>query len=195
MNDICNILTDKASYLIDERFYRPNKDPYYNLYLGYEEEILSLVIGTGGEYFLSLIDMRKKKVLLKNKKISSSKIMVNNRDVFFISGKSGKWALKKYSITKQNIQTLAKLKDIIDIEFSRSGLLFENSNGLWFLLYSSKNKEDIHFDFKLAGSCNGYPFVADGSAFGQSHFPDISRNRICFSGQGIRSLRCTNYVG
>ncbi len=155
----CNITTDKAGYLIDERFNRPGKDPYYNLYLGYEKDTLSLVIGIGGEYYLSLIDMRKKKVLLKNKKISSSKIIVNGEDVFFISGKSGKWALKKYSITKKSIQTLAKLKDIIDIEFLRTGLLLENNDGLGFLLYSSKNREDLHFNYKLAGSCNGYPLL------------------------------------
>lgn len=155
----CDINSAEAKSITEDKFYRPYKDPFHLVFLKKSGENLAVIIGIAGIYHLSVVDLNKNKTLIKDKTISASKIYLDNEYVYYISGQAGKWALNKISLKTKKSDSLAKLDDISDIEYSAEGLLYENSGGLWFYNYGNEEHQKIPFKYSLAGSYDAYPLL------------------------------------
>ncbi|MDY6969632.1 MAG: hypothetical protein SVR08_13385 [Spirochaetota bacterium] len=147
-------LNDNKPFLRD-RFSPPYSHSYYydvKFYL-YKNK-LAFVVGSGGSYNLSVIDVDNNKIMINNQKISSSKISFNDVDIYCITGSTGRWVLTRISVLTKKITKLLKLNNLTDLEFSSQGILFEKIDELWIYKYNYRNLERIPFRFELVGSCN-----------------------------------------
>ena len=73
----------------------------------------------------------------------SAELLFHEDFIYYITGKSNKWELKRISVRSKKKSKLLNFKDLIDIEFSPSGILYENTSGLWFFDYLNNEPERI----------------------------------------------------
>ncbi len=151
--------TNNHKLLTKERFFCPVKGSYYIIKFHKTKSAIAIIIGMAGVYNMSVLDTIDSSILLKNHRISSSKLLFNDDNIYYITGKTGKWTLRKISIRSKKRTKLLEFDDLLDVEFSDAGFLYENRNGLWLYDYSSKKPEKIPFQFELAGICNGRPLI------------------------------------
>ncbi|MCU0821906.1 MAG: hypothetical protein MUC95_05465 [Spirochaetes bacterium] len=151
----CNIDTGDAKTVTGERFECPFSDTFHSVRFYLSGPLLAAVAGLGGMYNLSVIDLVKNSVLIKNREIASSGLHFTGEDIYFIAGKSGNWMLNHMSIKTNIVRKIWDFTDITDVEFSDAGLLTESGAGMWFFKYESDKPDRVPFDYKLAGGCGG----------------------------------------
>jgi hypothetical protein len=151
----CNIDTGEAMTVTGQKFDCPFADTFYSVKFYLSGKSLAAVIGMAGVYNLSIIDLDKNAVLIKNKEIASSKLFFSGDDIYYIIGKSGSWTLNHLSIKKNITVRISDFSDLVDVEFSNAGIMFENKLGVWFLKYDGDKPDNLPFRYELAGGCGG----------------------------------------
>lgn len=137
------LLFDNESY--DAKFYKTDNS-------------LVAVAGIAGRYYLSIYDLKNNSVILANYEIASLKLLFRNDDIYYVSGSAGNYTIIKKSIAAKKQKNLMEFKNLKDIEFFASEILFEDKEGLWFAGYES-SRQKIPFRYELAGQCGGNPVI------------------------------------
>ena len=155
----CNINTGEAKTVTGAKFESPVADTFYSVRFYLSNDTLAAAAGIAGVYYLSVIDLAKNAVLIKNREIASCKLFFSGDDIYYISGKSGNWTLNQLTIKTNNIRRISGFTDISDVEFSDAGIMIENNPGIWFLKYDGDRPDRIPFNYRLAGGCGGYTLL------------------------------------
>ncbi len=121
---------ENAVLIEDEKFLPPFKGLSYMVSFVSTVDVLGVTTGIAGTYNSSFIDRGSETVLLKNLRVSSSRIFIDNDSVFYISGSSGAWFLESITLSNKRKKKLHKFEDIVDLFFINGGLIFENKEGL-----------------------------------------------------------------
>ena len=141
--------SDTTQQLTNDTF-KPPYTKYYSVKFYPKENILGIQAGIAGSYYFSIIDLPTRKILIKNISISSSKLYMSSSHIYYIFGSTGNWELKKISLKSKNKSKINKFNDLIDIELTSHGLIYENSKGLWVSSYEMKSNL-IPFKYRLFG--------------------------------------------
>ncbi len=155
----CNMDTGEAKTVTGHKFECPFSDAFYSVRFYLSGKRLAVAAGLGGSYNLSVIDLEKNTAVIKNMEIAASKLFFSGDDIYFISGKSGNWALNHLAAATNSNRIISSLTDITDVEFSDACILYENSLGIWFLDYAAGQPERLPFNYELAGGCGGFPLL------------------------------------
>lgn len=142
----------RAEIAAKYEFFPPYKSEDYRVKIFYDSNSLGVVAGIAGNYYFSIIDIMTKSISLKNLEISSSKLFFSGNSVYYISGLSGRWTLNKITLPAKNKTVLTNFTSLRDIEFSRSGIVYEDKDNLWVLDYENHPLK-TPFRFELTGGC------------------------------------------
>jgi len=148
-------ISKNSNKLLFNDTFSPPYSKYFNVNFYRSGNILGIVAGIAGSYNLSIINIKKNSIILKNTKISSSKIYFNAGHIYAITGSTAKWKLVKIIISNKRMIKIHSFKDMYDLELTSFGYLFENSKGIWAAPYSGK-KILLPFKYKLAGKYNDF---------------------------------------
>ena len=142
--------------LLTGESFKPPYKKLYNVFLDKHDNFLSVLLGIAGSYYLSVVDMEKSRVQVKNIALSSSKFHMNDNKIYYIQGTSGNWKIYRYAVIDKSKKHLRTFKDLVDIEFTSKGYIFETSKGLFLSEYHNSKSVKIPFNYKLAGKCNNH---------------------------------------
>ncbi len=123
---------ENAVLIKDEKFLPPFTGLSYTVSFVSSKDILGITSGIAGSYYSSFIDYGNDSVLLKNLRVSSSRLLINSDSVFYISGSPGDWFLERVSLSNKKKNKLHRFEYIVDLYFFDGGLIFEKRDGLWF---------------------------------------------------------------
>ena len=146
--------THDSELIVADKFY-PYYKKTYNTKLIRNEKLVGLITGIAGAYKISVIDPIKGSVAVKNIKGSSSKVYLSQKYLYYLSGTTGNWKVTRFTLSNKNKKYLATLKNITDFEFSHSGFIYENKEGLNIALYNKK-EISIPFNYMLWGNCRSH---------------------------------------
>ncbi|PKL38578.1 MAG: hypothetical protein CVV44_11915 [Spirochaetae bacterium HGW-Spirochaetae-1] len=126
---------------------------------------LCLILGAAGSYNLSVIDLEKNAPIVKNVSAASSKVYMDDRFVYYVSGTSGSWSLARRRIADGKPETIMSLKNLIDIEIVTGAAVLETKTGL--SVANPDGKEiRVPFNYGLKGSAKGLALLEyDGDIY------------------------------
>ena len=148
-----DIATQKIAEVTKELFPSPYTS-YYKTQFARNGSLLGVCAGIAGSYSFSIINVKTGAVVAKNLAMSSSRFLMGEKTLYYMTGTSGKWELTQYDIASKSKKTLASFADLVDIVPAARGYVCETSAGLFTALYGSDRKR-IPFAYKLAGSYKG----------------------------------------
>jgi hypothetical protein len=146
---IYNIVLQSNEPFIKDSFAPPFAQ-YYAVKMLKKESLMGVIAGIGGMYYFSVVNLANESVIIKNLSLSSFKLSMDVKQVYYISGNTGKWEIVLYNLEQKKKQTVARLDDIVDIELAPEGFLYENKKGIWASEYRQSTIK-IPFSYQLAG--------------------------------------------
>lgn len=138
-----NLITDKKTkYFENKIFSPPYKKNSFNVQLRNNSKFLLVTTGLAGLYNYSLLDLNNNKIIKKDFKVVSSRFLLKENELYFLSGKGGNWQLKEYNLINNKISILTTFSELKNLYF----LSTKKS-----LNFTSKEKYiyDLNFDTKL----------------------------------------------
>ncbi|MDY6934543.1 MAG: hypothetical protein SVZ03_10025 [Spirochaetota bacterium] len=158
--------SNNAGRLVKDRFSPPfSPSLFYLVQLQTNNNKLAIIVGIGGSYNMSVIDLSNSSIMLQNWKISSSKISFQEGYLYCITGSTGNWTLRRISIYTKKRNILLAFNNLIDLELTPSGIIYENNDGLWIMNYSNKRPVRLPFRFKLAGRYLEHLLIRNDNGF------------------------------
>jgi hypothetical protein len=144
--------TPASNGTIDIKFYR-------------DGDQLAVSSGIAGKYSIIVFDLNNNSVIFNITNAASSKILLQNSEIYFISGNAGKYSISKSAIPDGKQKDIITFENIIDIGLFSSGAIFENKDGFWITDYNTGNEQKIPFKYQLSGQCSGSPVIKYSDAF------------------------------
>jgi len=144
-----NIVLKTSQQFIKDVF-PPPYAPYYSVNLLKSGNLLGVNAGTAGSYNFSIINLANESVIVKNMSLSSSKIHMDGTRAYYITGNAGNWELIQYALDQMKKKSIARFSDIVDIELTSAGYVYESRDGLGASEYG-KDKTIIPFTYRLSG--------------------------------------------
>lgn len=155
--------SDNITPLTREKISPPLAGASYQVKMYRSGGLLAVTAGMAGLYQMSIFDMGKSSPVLKNHKISTSKLLLKEESVTYIAGTAGQWVLARMSPGKKQVTEIMKFSDLSDVEFSPDFIMFENKEGIWMADYSGRKALRVPFPFELAGVCGDYILIRTGN--------------------------------
>ncbi|OHD65378.1 MAG: hypothetical protein A2176_15590 [Spirochaetes bacterium RBG_13_51_14] len=165
-----HIMHRSSEQILDETFPPPYTN-YFTVQLYVKKTVLCVLAGIAGSYYYSIVNTGTKSVVLKNINMSSSKHHTGDNAIYYIAGDSGNWNLAQWDMDKKSKKSLADFSDLIDIELTGQGYLWENSAGIWLSEYGKKGTR-IPFNYELAGKYNDRVLLKYRETY---HFIDMKK--------------------
>ena len=144
-----NILLNTSEQFIKESFSSPFAQ-YYAVDMIKIDNRLGVLVGIAGLYNFSVVNLTNESSVLKNLPMTSSKLSMDAKQVYYMAGNAGNWELIQYSLEQKKKKSVEKFNDILDIELFPGAFVFENKSGLWAAEYG-KDKIRIPFPFQVVG--------------------------------------------
>lgn len=142
----------------DESFPAPFSGERYTVRLCSGGGLLVLVAGAAGQYNLSAVDLVRGTVVFKNKQAASSKLLLHDKHIYYISGGSGAWSLCRLSWDGRERREIATFPSLVEIEIFPEGIVFEDKKGVCVKEYSGRNVR-LPFSYALHGGIGGYGLI------------------------------------
>jgi hypothetical protein len=158
-----SIIHNSSDLLLNDTFPPPYTN-YYSVCMYKINDLLCILTGIAGSYNFNIINLSSGSVVLKNFNMSSSKHHTSASTLNYIAGNSGNWELVRYDIENKSKKTIAKFTDLIDIECTAIGYIFENKAGLWCAEYG-KNPIRVPFRYQLSGRFMGRVILKYGNSY------------------------------
>ncbi|GEM_PF-3261078 len=141
-----------------ESFPPPFSGGRYTVRLCSRGGLLVLVVGAAGQYNLSAVDLARGAVVFKNKQAASSKLLLHDKHIYYISGGSGAWSLCRLSWDGRERREIAAFPSLVEIEIFPEGVVFEDKKGVCIKEYSAKIMR-LPFSYALHGGIGGYGLI------------------------------------
>ncbi len=116
---------------VEGKFSPPFKGLSYNVIMRAAKNIVAITVGIAGSYHLSIIDSMDKSVMIRNMSVSSSRLYLNEKYIYYITGTSGSWFVERMSLSSEEKKKLHKFEDLVDIHFFQGGMILEKREGPW----------------------------------------------------------------
>lgn len=154
-----DLVSDDVKLLANDKSANAFNKEAYNVKFYKTENLLGIVTGIAGKYYLNVLDLNNNLMILTDLNMASSKLYFQNNELFLIRGSAGKYLLARLSLPSKKIQNLFEFKNLTDIEFFAAGLLFEDNDGLKLIEYGKPYNYKIPFRYGLSGQCGGRPVI------------------------------------
>jgi hypothetical protein len=123
--------TLKRNNFVEGKFSPPFKGLSYNVIMRDTKNIIAIIVGIAGTYHLSIINSIDKSVMIRNMSISSSRLYLDEKYIYYIAGTSGSWFLERMSLSSEEKKKLHKFEDLVDVHFFQGGMIVEKREGPW----------------------------------------------------------------
>ncbi len=144
-------IRENEEVLLLKDTFPPPYTKYYTVTFLKKRNLLGIAAGIAGSYYFNIVNLDDKNVVLKNLRTSSSKIHMDSEYIYYIFGNSGAWQLTRWAFANKDKKIVYRFSDIIDIELTGRGYIWQDTNGL----HASGYEEEpipIPFPYQLAGS-------------------------------------------
>lgn len=143
---------NSATLFLHEEFPVPYAR-YYTVRLSRWNNLVAVLTGSAGSYYLSLVDTIDRSIPVKNLTLASSKFYVSADTVYYMQGSSGNWELTGYALPGKNKKTVRRFSELSDIDLGAAGYLYDDGRGLKAGGYDGSPEIALPFPYILAGSC------------------------------------------
>jgi hypothetical protein len=154
-----DLASDAIKSITNDKFTNSFGKEIYNVKFYKSENLLAIVSGIAGRFYLNVLDLKNNSIVLQNINLASSKLFFKENEIYFVSGDAGKYFLVKQTILPKKTKNLFELSNLTDIEFFSSGLLYEDKDGFRVIDYEKAFNQKIPFHYGLAGQCSGRPVL------------------------------------
>ncbi len=154
-----DLASDAVKSITNDKFTNSFGKEIYNVKFYKTKNLLAVVPGIAGRYYLNILDLKNNSIILQNLNLASSKLFFQENEIYFVSGDAGKYFLVKQTILPKKTKNLFELSNLTDIEFFSSGLLYEDKDGFRVIDYEKAFNQKIPFHYELAGQCGGRPVL------------------------------------
>ncbi len=144
---------ENSRKILENKFTAPYKK-FYKSSLVKSTNQLCLTLGIAGKYYSNIINIKDKETKITDISATTLKNYLDQNHLYYITGKAGNWNLQKFNLTTKEKVKIFSFKELIDLEFTKWGLIVEDSNGIHLINYNGF-KIIIPFDYKLSGFCKG----------------------------------------
>jgi hypothetical protein len=182
-----DIESDNVTLLTNDKFSNLFGKESFNVKFYKSENLLCAVLGTAGKYYFNILDLRNNLLILQNINLASSKLLIKNNEIYYISGDAGKYSLILQTILPKKIKNLFGFSNLSDIEFFSTGLLYEDKAGFCVIDFEKTNNLKSPFHYEIPGQCNGKPVIKYGNKYYIIDLP-VFMDKINFINNKIPSI-------
>lgn len=140
-------------FLEKQTFSPPFSKMPYNVFMERRGDLLSINLGNVGMYSLSVIDLKQREILLKNRRVSSMRTRLTGNELYHIAGDTGTWKLVRYMIKEKKTEVIASFRDILDVELFDSGCVVMKKDSVSLMDYTDKRFVPVIFPYEFRGRC------------------------------------------
>lgn len=142
----------------DESFPPPFSGDNYGVRLSGENGRVIIIAGAAGQYNLSGIDTGRGEPVFKNRRAASSRMLLHEKRIYYISGSSGAWSLCRLSWDGKDRTEIASFDSLVEIELFPQGILYEDGRGVCVREYAGKTLR-LPFSYALHGGIGEYGLI------------------------------------
>lgn len=149
--------TESVRPLLEKQTFLPpfSRMPF-NVFIERSGDCISVNVGNVGMYSLSVIDLNKKEILLKNQRVASMRTRLAGNSLYHITGDTGAWKLVRYLIKEKKSEVLAAFKEIVDVELFDSGCVVLKKGSVSLMNYTDRRYVPLIFPYEYKGRCDDF---------------------------------------
>ena len=148
-------------FLEKQSFPPPFSNMPFNVMMERSGDLVSVNVGNVGMYNVSVIDLKKREILLKNRRVSSMRTRLCGNTLYHIAGDTGIWKLVRYTIKEKKSEVLVSFREILDVELFDSGCVVMKKDSVELLDYTEKRFVPLIFPIVFKGRCDGLMLLDD----------------------------------
>ena len=114
---------DKKTAGIDSGEYHSPYKKYFKSSTLSNDQFIVLNIGIAGSYYINVFDAGTGNSLMKNISASSLEFNINDKDLLYVRGNTGKWSVEKYEIPIKKRSSIKDIGWINNIFIARDGFI------------------------------------------------------------------------
>ncbi len=129
--------------------------PYKKLSRGFvysTEKYGAVITGIAGSYYISVYDMEKPGIVVKNVEASAFDCAVKGNNLYFLKGGAGNWTVMKYDLVNKSRKEIRKVSKLENVFITGSGFIVY-SEGKGRIENYSGEKDTIPREWTIKGSC------------------------------------------
>jgi len=148
-------------FLEKQSFPPPFSNMPFNVMMERSGDLVSVNVGNVGMYNVSVIDLKKREILLKNRRVSSMRTRLCGNTLYHIAGDTGIWKLVRYTIKEKKSEVLVSFREILDVELFDSGCVVMKKDSVELMDYTEKRFVPLIFPIVFKGRCDGLMLLDD----------------------------------
>lgn len=145
----CDIDTDSVSPL-NKALLMPPYGKLNHCSMKISGKYICLITGIAGVYSIAIIDIPKKRAVIKNLSATSNRVFTLSDSIIYIEGGAANWSIVAHGFEKKGKSKYNFFSDIVDIHLAKEGYILENSKGKYFGAYGERPTA-FPFNMKIIG--------------------------------------------
>ena len=162
---------DKKITRMDSGEYNSPYKKYFKSSILVNDKFIILNIGIAGSYYINVFNAENGNSLKKNISASSLEFNVNDANLLYVRGGTGKWSVEKYEIPVKKRSNIKNLGWINNIFIAQDGyIIVQNKN---YIIESIANNEKgyLPHDWNIIGICRNIVLIEYGNIVYLIEFP------------------------
>ena len=168
---------DKTISRIDSGEYNSPYKKYFKSSIFVNEQFIILNIGIAGLYYINVFDADTGNSLVKNISASSLEFNINDKDLLYVRGGSGKWSVEKYEIPIKKRSSIKNIGWINNVFIAIDGFIVVHDKNC---VIESFNKDRTYLpkDWNIIGICRNMVLIEYGNVVYLIDFPVLLNKLI-----------------
>jgi len=137
--------------IVNESFFPPYKK-LFNANFRNAGSLIGISSGIAGSYNISIVDIRKKSIIMSNIQSASSAFAINEDSIWYLGGSTGNWEVTKINLATKNKKIIQKINDINNFVITSNGYVYENNEGIHISNYLN-DPINLPLRYRLMGIC------------------------------------------
>jgi hypothetical protein len=162
---------DKKIIRMDSGEYNPPYKKYFKSSIFVSDQFIILNIGIAGSYYVSIFNADTGNSLMKNISATSLEFNVNDTNLLYVRGGTGKWSVEKYEIPIKKRSNIKNLGWINNIFIAQDGYIVAQDKNYIIESIDLKDKGYLPRNWNIIGICRNIVLIEYGNVVYLIEFP------------------------
>jgi len=155
-------VVSKGTRLFDSAEFNAPYKKFFRSFIYTTSEYGALITGIAGYYYISVYDVKKGSVRLKNVSSSAFDCAISGSNLYYLRGGTGAWSVARYEIQSKTRTDLKRLSKLENILITPHGFIYYSEGRGGIENYSGR-KAVIPGEWRIKGNCNNLLLIEHDS--------------------------------